>query len=149
MEKQTINWNRLLVDWQEKYDCKTYKSVKPEVVRRAEVELKMSGELVSFYQSCNGLVLEWFTVLPIEDPTDIKHTWDGLTRANDPRKSRFIDDEEFLKRFLIFAALDAGRCAVIDRNDNSIWYEEGDLFHRFTSDLAAFIEIALKEVTEL
>ena len=62
--------------------------------------------------------------MPIEDPSDMKHTWDSIQKANDPDRSKFEVDQEFLSRFVIFAEIGASECAVFDKTDGSIWFEE-------------------------
>lgn len=89
-------------------------------------------------------------MFPVEDPADIKRTWDGLLRANDPHQTAFLgDDENLLKRFLVFASLDAGNCAVFDRAGDTIWHEEEGELLQTSLSLSDFIETLLREVTEL
>ena len=126
-----IPWNTLLNDWQTLFDPVIYPPLEDALVNNLVSELPQIPErLVDFYRCCNGLSYRWFTVLPLEDPNNIKRTWDSLQRANDPRYSVFLGgNRELLQRFLVFARLNAETCAVIDRLDYSIWYEEkGELF---------------------
>ncbi len=106
--------------------------------------------LCDFYTYCNGLSLAWFNILPIENPNDIKRTWAGIERANDANKTPYLEgDPRLLSQFVVFAELDAGKCAVISRIDSSIWYEEDDELCQTSLDLPTFCETCLKEATEL
>lgn len=89
-------------------------------------------------------------MLPIYDDADVRRTWDSVQRANDPRLTSFLaQDAELLRRFLVFAGLNAGGCAVIDRADGSLWYEEQDELHQTSLTLPTFIETCLREVRDL
>jgi len=107
------------------------------------------NDLVEFFSLTNGLVHEWFRVLPLEDATNPKRTWDSIERANDPSTTRFLDgDRDLLERFLVFAEIGGGNCAMIDRTDMSIWYEEDDL-HQTDMTLVEFLEVEFREVRDL
>lgn len=106
--------------------------------------------LREFYQSFNGLTSGWFALLAVENPDDIKHTWDGIQRANDPLKTKYLDgDTALLQRFLVFAHLDALQCAAYDRSDGSIWYEQESELVQTDLSLEQFIETCLREVKGL
>ncbi len=129
------------------------KKTKPLPIHEITSELDqlgpVPGDLIDFYKVTNGVTFEWFKIFPIEDKSNIKKTWNSLQRANDLKKSNFLDrDEELFKRFLIFASISGGNCALIDRTDFTIWYEEDDLFDTDLS-LFEFIEIGFKEVRDL
>jgi hypothetical protein len=119
-----------------------------DVLAAAEA-LRIPSVLLELYRVCNGSSREWFRVLPIEDRTDVKHTWDGLRRANDPRTTRFLGrDARLLDRFLVFAALDAARCAVIDRTDSSIWAQEDDELQQTATTLIEFVGASIRAVND-
>lgn len=112
--------------------------------------MDLPQDLWDFYARTNGLDSGWLKVLPLADATTIKRTWDSLQRANDPSKTAYFGgDEELLHRFLIFAALDAVRCAAFDRSDGTIWYEEDGELQQTDLNLSDFIELCLREVREL
>jgi hypothetical protein len=110
----------------------------------------LPADLESLYLESNGLRSEWFAVLPIEVEDDPKRTWDGLCRANKRDTTRFLKwDPELLLRFIVFCEIGGGRCAVISRDDESIWYEEDEGLFKTTLDLHGFVETTLREVAEL
>lgn len=146
-----MNWHDRLDSWKRKYGCRALPPLETSEIESAAVRIGgIPAQLRNFYEQCNGLSCEWFRVLPIESQRDVKRTWNGISRANDPLTTSFLGaDRELLRRFLVFASLDAGRCAVIDRTDESIWFEEADELSQTDLDLAGFIEYCLKEVMEL
>lgn len=131
------------------YDFKIIKPMSQDTVEALITKLGLNTAFLEFYLLTNGLAYEWFRVLSIEDPSNIKRTWDSIQKANDLSKSKFELDEEFLNRFVVFAEIGAGKCAVFDKTDGSIWYEENDDLQRTDLDLETFLETCLKEVEEL
>jgi hypothetical protein len=146
-----MDWERTLADWSQRYGCKIRKPVQPEILDALQEKIGLFPDgLASFYILCNGLSLSCFNVLPIEDPNNIKHTWAGIERANSSETTPFLEgDPSLLAQFVVFAELDAGKCAAISRQDGSIWYEEADGLNQTSLDLGGFIETCLREVTEL
>jgi hypothetical protein len=132
-------------------DFTVYSPVKTELLRETVSELGLfPAELLELYGYCNGLSLNWFRIFPIEDKTHIKKTWDGIKRANDPKKSSYLGkDQGLFQRFLIFANLGGGTCAVIDRADESIWYEENGELHQTDFSILDFIDTCLREAKEI
>ena len=145
------DWNILLPDWVARYGCKIRRPATAEVLVQTISSLgNVPDELADLYKHSNGLVLDWFALFPLEDPTDIKNTWDGIKRANNPEKSRFLgNDPELFERFLVFASLDANACAAYDRLSKQIWYKEQDELVETDFSLPDFIEAALREVSEI
>ena len=141
----------MLDDWQGRYALHVRSPARQEALQEAINQIgNLPDDLSALYQCSNGLSLHWFTVLPLYDSADVKHTWNSLQRANNPQTTRFLEaDETLIRRFIVFASLDAGRCAVIDRSDSSLWYEEEDQLHQTSMPLREFIETCLREVTEL
>ncbi len=131
----------------------SFKSGRPLPVPRVKTvlaNLGLGSDFEEFYSVVNGLFLEWFTVLPIYDPSSPKTTWDSLQRANDPEHSKYqIDDAEFLHRFTIFAEMGAGAFAACEKSTGTIWYEEDGDLHQTDLCLSGFIETCLREVAEL
>jgi len=146
-----MSWPEAVERWKKAYGCVSLAPVVEELLTVTLAALNVDhADLRQFYRAANGLSLEWFTVLPIEDPRDIKRTWDGLNRANDPTRTKHLGgDLEMLQRFLVFAKLDASNCVALDRGDGSIWYQEHGEIHQTDLPLEDFIETTLKEVTEL
>jgi len=140
-------WSHKLAEWVQLYGCTTFHPVDVSVLVDAEKAVgSLPTDLRNFYQATNGLSAEGLRVLPVETPSDIKRTWDGLRRANDQSKTKFLGaDPSLLQRFLIFAVLTGNACAAFDRGDSSIWYEEGGELNQTDLDLAGFLEAALKE----
>lgn len=136
-------------DLKKKYGFKTIKPLSREVIEGLVSILGLNAAFLELYLITNGLSHGWFRILPIEDPSNIKDTWDSIQKANDADKSKFELDEDFLNRFVVFAEIGAGECAVFDRTDGSIWFEEDEELQKTDMDLAYFIETCLKEVEEL
>jgi hypothetical protein len=141
-------WSDKLAEWVERYGCKTFPPVDISVLGEVEAMVgPLPTDLRNLYQLTNGVSVEGLRVLPVETPSDIKRTWDGLRRANDLAKTQFLGrDPNLLGRFLIFAVLRGNACAALDRGDSSIWYEEGGELHQTDFDLAGFLDAALKEL---
>ena len=107
-------------------------------------------QLKQLYVASNGIDLEWFKIYPVENRRDIKRTWNSISRANNPEKSKYLHGEtEFLSRFLIFAELSGPDFAVIDRNDSSLWYSKDEKLNQLDIDLFSFIETVVEEVRNL
>lgn len=110
----------------------------------------LPDDLHSLYLLTNGLSYEWFEIIPIEDPSNIKHTWNGLAKANVPTPDNFFGQmPELTTRFLAFARLDAGRNAFFDRVGGSIWFEEDEEIHQTNLSLCDFVDVVIREVDEL
>jgi len=140
-----VEWIALLQSWTSQYGCRLLPPVAPALLSEIERTLgPFPMDLRDFYAASNGLNADSLRILPIEFQDDMKRTWDGLKRANDPNKTRFLgQDPGLLKRFLVFAVL-PGQCAVaLDRDDGSIWYEEGDELNQTDLGLAEFIGTSL------
>ncbi|HEX2835649.1 MAG TPA: SMI1/KNR4 family protein [Thermoanaerobaculia bacterium] len=101
-------------------------------------------DLRALYSITNGVVAANVEILPLFDRGELKRTWESLERANDVATSDYVDDAEFLKRFLIFADLGGG-FAAFDRTDGTIWYSEDDDLHQVDVDLRQFLDLLLKE----
>lgn len=144
-----MDWKRIINNLQKKYNFKVCSSLSKERVIEVGYLLKFPKEITDFYLECNGLEFGWFKILHIEDKNNIKHTWDGIIRANSDGTSKFLNNKELLEKFLVFASLGFGSCGVISRSDNTIWFEQDDELHQTTLSLEEFIEVSLKEVLEL
>ena len=136
-------------DLQSKYGFKKIKPLSRDVIEALVSKLGLNAAFLELYLITNGLSHEWFRILPIEDPSNIKSTWDSIQKANEADKSKFELDEEFLSRFVAFAEIGVGECAVFDKTDGSIWFEENEELQKTDMDLTDFIETCLKEVEEL
>ena len=145
-----LDWKAATAEWEQVYPLKYGKPVTQALLMNANDEVgPLPEDLITLYGHCNGLSAVWFSILPVYAPLDISRTWDSIERANNPQTtSHFEGDVEFLKRFLVFARLDVGLCAVYDRADSSIWYEEDDELHLTTLDLSGFIKTCLREVRD-
>ncbi len=105
--------------------------------------------LKAFYKVTNGLEEDWFCIFPLKDSANSKKTWNNLERANDVNRTEYLREHpELLERFIIFASIGGGNCAVFDRTDGSIWYQEDGL-HQTDLSLFDFISTELREVKEL
>ena len=144
-----MTWNEIIDELQIKYEFKKIPPLSQTEVGANIGGLGLGSDFIKFYLVTNGLSCEWFRILPIEDPNNIKNTWDGLKKANDLNKTKFEVDECFLDRFVVFAEIGGGQCAVFDKLDGSIWYEEEEEFVKTDLTLKSLIEICLKEVKEL
>ncbi len=143
-------WEETLLRWKADFDIQTRRPVTPEVLDNAAQQIGLPTDLMALYEHTNGISRAWLNVLPILDPDDPKRTWDSVQRANDLQKTACLEgDESLLRCFVVFAVLDAGRCAAVDRDDGSVWYEDGDELCQTTLFLAEFIETCLKEIRDL
>lgn len=151
MTIEATEWDSQLREWGNRFAIKSYSPARPSAIEKIEMDIgPLPTELRSFYCHSNGLVSDWFLVLPIEDETNRKHTWDGIRRANSSDKTPALGgDAKLLARFLVFARIGEGKFAVIDRTTGCIWYEEnGDLVQTSLA-LVDFIETCLREVRDL
>jgi hypothetical protein len=146
-----MDWQKLISQWEERFNWVTSNPVNLAWLDEAQLDVgKLPADLASFYQHSNGLSCEWLEVIAIEDPNSSKQMWNGLRNANDPERTTFLEgDSELLQRFLVFASLDAGQCAVIDRNTAVVWYEENNELAETTLTIEGFIETCLREVKNL
>lgn len=146
-----MEWQEVIDSWSDRYGCTIHSPVEAKFLDEAVSQLgSFPTELFELYKHCNGLNLRWFKVLPIEDKKSIKQTWDGLRRANDPKKTEYLGrSQKLLWRFLVFADLGGRTCAVIDRTDGSIWYQENGKLHQTNLTVLDFIDTTLKEAKEL
>ncbi len=96
----------------------------------------------------NCIFHEVFTILPICDNRFPKTSWDSIERANDISLSKFSVPKDMLKDFVIFAQLQGMTCAMMAKDDGSIWYEDAEGFHRTTLNLNDFLIEASKELYE-
>jgi hypothetical protein len=121
-----------------------------EEIDRQLAALKVEiSDLREFYLLTNGLDKEWFQIFPLVDAANIKKTWESLSRANTLGETPYLRNHpELLERFLVFASISGGNCAVLDRTDQSIWFQEDGL-HQTDFSLYEFIETELREVAEL
>lgn len=145
----TDEWKKQLVDWRDSFELKVRQPIKSSEY----IEQLFSGlpsDLVAIYKVTNGLVSEWFHMLPIYSPENAKNTWDSLERANEATSTRFLGgDEERMERFFIFAEIGGGNCACIQRKDGSIWFEDEEGIHQTDLNLRDFVETMLQEVADL
>jgi hypothetical protein len=146
-----MDWQGFLSFLKNQYDFHTYPPAAADVVETALLDLQLDNDDVkAFYCETNGLSYDWFRVFPIEDPKRMKHTWDGIKRANNPQTSKFLAGcKELLERFVVFAQIGGGKVAVIEKNGGSIWYQEDNDLHITDLTFSEFLELCLKEVTEL
>lgn len=149
IDMTTDEWKKKIDDWRESFELTT----RPPIEFSEQTSNLFSGlpsDFVSLYGAANGLRSDWFNILPIHSPDDVKNTWDSLNRANDPSTTRFFGgDDDLMKRFFIFAEIGGGCCASCDRNDGTIWYEDDEGIHQAEFDLKEFIGTTLREVAEL
>lgn len=145
-----MDWKTFLESLRARYEFKTRTPLPQEVVGATLSDLGgAKQDLNAFYCTANGLCFEWFRILPIEDPKDIRHTWDGIKRANDPKiTSYFQGSLELLNRFLVFSDIGRRKVGVLDRNDGRIWYEEDNELNQTDLSLAEYIEACLKEIAD-
>lgn len=110
-----------------------------------------SSDVSEFYERTNGIVYEWVEIFPLYDEQNIKNTWNSVERINDPAHSPYLNGypSEIRDRFMIFASIGGDGCALIDRNDMTIWFEEEEELHQTDLSLMEFVETMCKEVSEL
>jgi len=145
----TNDWKIQIGNWNNLFEIKTRKPIQ-DSEKISNFFLGLPAGFASLYGVTNGLQSEWFNLVPFYSPDDVKNTWDSLSRANDPRNTRFLGgDEALMGRFFVFAEIGAGCCACIERNDGSIWFEDDESLHQTDLDIGDFIEATLREVAEL
>ena len=134
----------------ETYNVRVQTPVPVDEVERQLAQLNANfPDLREFYAFTNGLDKDWFRVFPLEDKSNLKKTWDSLGRANDPAKTRYLREHaELLDSFLVFAEISGGNCALLDRNDKSIWYQDQGL-HQTDMSLIDFLQAEFLEVSEI
>ena len=139
------DWASLLPGWTVSYGVRTLPPPTAAEIAQAEQHLgAIPASLRDLYGVSNGLTAESLRVLPIETPDDVKRTWEGLRRANDPTKTRFLGrDLALLRRFLVFAVVAGDVPVVLDREDGSIWYQEGADLEQTSLSLTEFVQQAL------
>jgi hypothetical protein len=143
------DWKKQFYIWHKSFDFNVRPPVEIDLIKNSIIS-DLPSDFLSFYRVTNGLRSEWFNMLPLHSPSDLKNTWNSLNRANNPSTTRFFGaDDELMKRFFIFAEIGGGYCASIDRNDGSIWYEDEEGIHQTDLNLKEFIETTLREVAEL
>ena len=54
-----------------------------------------------------------------------------------------------MKRFVVFAEIGTGTCAVYDKRDGTIWYEEDGQLNQTDLSFEEFIETCVIEASEL
>jgi hypothetical protein len=145
------NWIEKLGSLAHRYPIKIRSGLDDLTLLEAERAIgNLPDDIKSFYQATNGLRYEWLNLFPIEMQNDIADTWDGLRRANDKEKTKFLSgDESLLSQFLVIAEIGGGYCACVDRKDGSIWIEDREGMHQTTLTLLEFIETTVREVSEL
>ena len=134
--------------WRGQYGARTRSGATEEQLLAAEETIgRLPSALRELLSASNGLEGDVFKLLPLFDERDAKTTWDSIERANDPAVSRFLDrDQSLLARFIVFADIGGGRCALFGRDDHAIWYEDDDELCQTDFSLDAFIEASLKEL---
>ena len=142
-------WSETVKKLQVKYEVELLPPKDSKSVELIIKKLGLGDEFIDFYNATNGLTSGWFSMLPIRDDSNIKRTWDSLERANAPKASKFELTGDFLERFVAFAAVGLNECALYDKSDGSIWYEEDNEFHQTDLSLEEFVELCLKEVKDL
>lgn len=141
------NWSSLLDKWSSTFALKRFPPANEKALAIASEHVSgLPAQLEALYHESNGLVAGPFKILPIEERTDARRTWDSLSRANDVRHSRFLGrSPQLLGRFLVFSDIGAGRAGAIDRTDGSIWFEEEGTLRQTDLSLDRFIEMNLME----
>ncbi len=135
-----------------KYGFSTKKPLSDDILTSRLKSLGVESlDGIEFYRNTNGMTYEWFEVFPLYDKQNLKNTWNSLERINDPEHSSYLKGypSEVRSRFLVFASIGGDGCALIDRNDSSIWFEENEELHQTDLSLMEFIEMMCKEVSEL
>lgn len=146
-----MDWDNFFEHLRRSYEFHTQKPVSSDLVKKTLRGLDVSyPELEKLYTIANGLSAEWFTLFPVEDPQNLKKTWNGIQWANSIEKTPYLQrNADLLRRFLVFAEIGGGKVAVIDRGDGSIWFEEDGKLSQTDLRLEEFIELSLKKVSEL
>ena len=98
------DWTELLAKVALEVPIRCRGPVAEDALAKAELSVgTLPSDLRSMYRVTNGLRYEWFNIFPIEQKVEIKETWDGLLRANDKKRTKFLGGgEELLSRFLVF-----------------------------------------------
>lgn len=138
--------NKDIKTWSDLYGCKALPPIEEAKLEKTIKQLiPFPIELKALYMSSNGLIGETFIIFPIFDEQRPKITWDSLERENNLETSKFSLSTELQEKFLILGQLGEGLPILIERHDNSIWYEDENGYNRTTLSLKEFIELSLKE----
>jgi len=140
-----------LILWKETYHCTLELPIeKMDIEKLNQAIGPLPSDLVEFYCITNGLTCDYFKIFPIEDPKNIKKTWDGIKRNNEIETTKFLQSNaELLQKFLVFAEIGAEKCAVYNKNDFTIWYEDAGKLNQTDLSLREFINLMLLEVYSL
>ena len=141
-------WERV-ERWKTAYGAKTRRGATDDLLMGAEQIIgELPGDLKELLRITNGVSAHSFKLFPVLDRNDVRSTWESLQRVNDPTTTSYLaNDADLLRRFLVFSDIGGGDCAVIDRKDQSIWYEEDGDLHQTDLDVVSFVEASLKEQT--
>lgn len=139
---------RDVIKWKKLYECELEIPASSTLIEQLKKNLgNLPRDLEDFYSVTNGLKCGWFEILPIENPERIKQTWDGISRANNVKTTKFLNaSPDLLKQFLIFADIGALKCAAFNKKDFTIWYEDEGQLNQTDLNLKSFIDIVLLEV---
>ncbi len=139
-------WNELIIEWVELYELTFLPPVDANRLSEVSSALRIPRRLQELYRACNGLELEWFRLLPLEDRGDITRTWDSIERANNHQTARFLGgDRILLDRFFVFAIMAVDSCACLERETGVIWYQAQEKLHETDFDLGEFVDSSLRE----
>ena len=146
-----MDWMKRLDEWRREFGVCTQAGASEFLL--AQCEAKIGGlptELRELLKVSNGLHWEWFSILPIFNREQPKHTWDDILRANNPETTRFLKcAPHLLGEFLVFADIGYEKCAAFHRRTGAIWFEDENEFAETSLSLDEFIETALREVRDL
>lgn len=146
-----VDWKQKIQSWHKITQLRTFPPVSDALLNEARARVSdFPAELEELYKVTNGLTAGPFKILPIEDRTDLKRTWDSLQRANKPDATRFLSrSQQLLDQFIVFADIGLGRAAAYDRREGSIWYEEEGQLRQTDLALDDFVEASLRDIAEL
>jgi hypothetical protein len=145
-----IDWRQKIQAWYAITQLRTFPPVSEALLENARARVKnLPIDLEGLYKATNGLSAGPFKILPVEDRTDLKRTWDSLQRANEPHATRFLSrSPQLLDQFIVFADIGMGRAAAYDRGDGSIWYEEDAQLRQTDLSLDDFVQATLRDIAE-
>lgn len=123
--------------------------VNEAVITNSELKVgEIPTVLKEFYKISNGIEAESFRILPLYDSLAPKKTWDSIERANNPQTSKFSLDRNLLSKFFIFCELQANHCVFMDKEDNSIWYEDDKGYHKTDFLFDELLKALIKEESQ-
>ena len=81
-----LNWDEKINLWKNCFSLKTFPPASDLMIQDAKTKVKDFPKILEgLFKVSNGLNMNGIKVLPIENYSNLKQTWDSIQRANDPK----------------------------------------------------------------